>query len=189
MILMRHGQSHFNVHYGRTRQDPGLRDPGLTDLGRQQAAAAASLLRRHEVRQIVASPYMRTLETAEIVADVLGLSVTVDAVVGERAVFTCDIGTPRQALATRWPHLPLDHLPDEWWPVLEESEMALDQRCRSFRARMAEARAWRGVLVVTHWGVIRALTGHRVENAELVRFDPSAEHPGGGTVVPLSDPC
>ena len=54
---------------------------------------------------------------------------------------------------------------------------------------MTEAGAWQGVLVVTHWGVIRALTGHRVENAELVRFDPSAEHPGGGTVVPPPNPC
>ena len=56
MILMRHGQSHFNLHYGMTRQDPGLRDPGLTELGRQQAAAAAEILLRQEVRSIVASP-------------------------------------------------------------------------------------------------------------------------------------
>ena len=56
MILMRHGQSHFNLHYGMTRRDPGLRDPGLTGLGRRQAAAAAEILRRHDVRGIVASP-------------------------------------------------------------------------------------------------------------------------------------
>jgi broad specificity phosphatase PhoE len=189
VILMRHGQSHFNVHYGKTRQDPGLRDPGLTDLGRQQVADAARSLRQHPVREILASPYTRALETAEIVADVLGLPVTVDPVVGERAVFTCDIGTPRRALSERWPHLTLDHLADEWWPTLEESETALDARCRTFRARVAAGGAWQGILVVTHWGVIRALTGHRAENAELVRFDPSAAHPGGGTVVPLPDPC
>jgi broad specificity phosphatase PhoE len=189
VILMRHGQSHFNVHYGKTRQDPGLRDPGLTELGRRQVAATAEILRGHEIREILASPYTRTLETAEIVAGVLGLPMTVDPVVGERAVFTCDIGTPRRGLIERWPHVTLDHIADQWWPAIEESEAALDERCRAFRARVAEAGGWRGVLVVTHWGVIRALTGHRVENAELVRFDPSAAHPGGGTVVPLPDPC
>lgn len=189
MILMRHGQSHFNVHFGKTRQDPGLRDPGLTDLGRQQVSAAAETLRGHEVRAIMASPYTRTLETAEIVASVLGLPVAVDPIIGERACFTCDIGTPRRDLIARWPQLALDHIEEHWWPAIEESDTALDQRCRAFRSRMTEAGAWQGVLVVTHWGVIRALTGHRVENAELVRFDPSAEHPGGGTVVPPPNPC
>jgi broad specificity phosphatase PhoE len=46
MILMRHGQSHFNARFGMTHVDPGLRDPGLTDLGRAQATAAAAHLRR-----------------------------------------------------------------------------------------------------------------------------------------------
>ena len=42
MILMRHGQSHFNVVYGATRRDPGIRDPGLTEKGQAQVAAAAA---------------------------------------------------------------------------------------------------------------------------------------------------
>ena len=55
---------------------------------------------------------------------------------------------------------------------------------------MAAGGDWRGVLVITHYHVIRILTGHPVHNAALVQFDPSAPHPGGGTiVVPPSDPC
>ena len=189
MILMRHGQSHFNARFGITRVDPGLRDPGLTELGRAQAAAAAAHLRRHDVKGIVASPYTRALETAEIVAKTLGMPFSVDPIVGEQACFTCDIGTPPAALRERWPHLSLEHLPDDWWPALEESDISLDRRCRDFRARMAEAGDWRGIVVVTHYHVIRTLTGHVVQNAALVRFDPSAAHPGGGTVVPFSDPC
>ncbi|MDH3235510.1 MAG: histidine phosphatase family protein, partial [Alphaproteobacteria bacterium] len=33
MILIRHAQSEFNVVYGKTRQDPGIEDPKLTDTG------------------------------------------------------------------------------------------------------------------------------------------------------------
>jgi len=189
MILMRHGQSHFNVVYGATRKDPGIRDPGLTGEGRDQVAAAAARLRNHTVHHIVASPYTRALETAEIVAGVLGLRIRVEPIIGERAVFMCDVGTPRSDLLAQWPHLDLDHLEETWWPVLEESEDALDHRCRTYRQSLSANGDWQGTLVVTHWGVIRALTGHRVENADLVRFNPTAAHPGGGTVVPSDDPC
>jgi len=189
MILMRHGQSHFNVVYGATRQDPGIRDPGLTGEGREQASAAADRLREHDVRRIVASPYTRTLETAEIVAAALDLPIQVEPIIGERAVFMCDVGTPRSDLLARWPHLDFQHIEETWWPTLEESEAALDLRCRAYRQSLSVNGDWRGTLVVTHWGVIRALTGHRVQNADLVRFDPSAPHPGGGTVVQPDDPC
>lgn len=193
MILLRHGQSEFNVVFGETRQDPGIRDPALTELGRDQAAAAAAHLANgavaRRIRRIVSSPYTRTLQTAEIVAAGLGLPVEVDPLIGERAAFVCDIGSPCAALRRRWPQLRLDHVAEEWWPVPVESEEALDARSRRFRRAMAEGGGWSGTLVVTHWGFIRALTGHRVENCAVVTFDPTADHPGGGTVVPLGDPC
>jgi len=41
MILLRHGQSEFNVVYNVTRVDPGIPDPRLTEEGRRQALVAA----------------------------------------------------------------------------------------------------------------------------------------------------
>lgn len=188
MILMRHGESEFNVVYSKTRVDPGIRDPILTETGREQAAEAAQRLAGFRVRRILTSPYRRALETASIVADTLDLAITVDPAVGERAAFTCDLGTPGSALRTRWPHLGLDHIGETWWPEPVESEDALDARCRRFREAVAEAGDWNGVLVITHWGFIRGLTGHTVGNARLVAFDPAADHPGGGDIVPADIP-
>ena len=65
MILVRHGQSHFNLHFSATRQDPGIVDPGLTAEGVDQARQAGVTLERYDIRRILVSPYSRTLETAE----------------------------------------------------------------------------------------------------------------------------
>ena len=67
MILLRHGQSEFNVAFNATRVDPGIPDPRLTEEGRRQARAAAVALAAHPVERLIASPYTRALETAEIV--------------------------------------------------------------------------------------------------------------------------
>ena len=56
MKLVRHGQSHFNVHYSVTREDPGIVDPGLTELGVTQAREAGRTLAGEDIRRIVASP-------------------------------------------------------------------------------------------------------------------------------------
>ena len=42
-----------------------------------------------------------------------------------------------------------------------------------FRLAMADSADWRQVLVVTHWGFIRGLTGRSVENGTLLSFDPT----------------
>lgn len=176
MILVRHGQSEFNVHYGATRRDPGIRDAPLTERGRAQARAAAIALGEASLERIVASPYTRTIETAEILAGTLGLPITVEPLVGERAAFSCDIGTPPTLLAARWPHLAFHHLDDPWWPAHEETEEALALRCGRFRETVAGSEDWQRVLVVTHWGVIRALTGVPVKNCTALRWNPTQPH-------------
>lgn len=170
MILIRHGQSEFNVHYGRTRIDPGIRDPVLTELGRAQALAAAAALAGFGLRRVIASPYRRALETAEIIASALDLPVTIDPVVGERVAFTCDIGSGPRELAQRWPRWSFDHLTDPWWPAHEEPEAGLLARCARFRD-LTDALADRDhVAIVSHWGFIRGLTGLTLANAAAVRF-------------------
>ena len=173
MILVRHGQSHFNVHFGATREDPGIIDPGLTEEGVAQARDAGRALRGYDIRRIVASPYSRTLETAELIADQLGLPVTVDPMVRERAFFTCDIGSPRSHLTTRWPDFEFGDMPERWWPDIE-TETELFERCGRFRTATSVLEDWRHMLVVTHWGFIRGLTGQEVTNAAVVPYDPTA---------------
>lgn len=173
MILLRHGETLFNRVYGATRLDPGIADPALTDVGRAQAEAAARRLASEDVRRLIASPYTRTLETAEIIARTLRIPVSVDARVRERSAFACDVGTPRSALAARWSDLALDHLDEVWWHAPGEAEHALDARCAEFRADISRVADWPHVAVITHWGVIRSLVRVSVPNGESVRFDPT----------------
>lgn len=177
MILVRHGESHFNAVYSVTRRDPGIVDPGLTEDGVRQAEAAAEQLAGRDVRRILASPYTRTLHTAEIIAEALGLSVTVEPQVRERAFFACDIGTPRSRLSARWPGFDFGDLPERWWPDPQETEVELHVRCTAFRSTMALAEDWPHVLVVSHWGFIRGLTGQAVANGALLPFQPLADTP------------
>jgi broad specificity phosphatase PhoE len=171
MILVRHGQSEFNVHYGRTRIDPGIRDPRLTADGMDQVRAAAeALAANHDVRRLVASPYRRALETAEIIAARLGVPVIVDPTVGERVAFTCDLGSGPTELAQRWPDWAFDHLPEQWWPDHEEPETGLVARTRRFRDLTDALDDRDHVAVVSHWGFIRALTGLAVVNAAIIRY-------------------
>lgn len=177
MILIRHGQSEFNVVFNKERRDPGIRDAPLTAHGRDQAAVAAAQLRERIqagliLKRLVASPYTRALETAVIIAEALDLPIEIEPLVREHAAYHCDIGTPASTLASLWPKLHFAHLTETWWSALDESEAQLLGRCRDFHQRVAAWQDWREVAVVSHWGFIRGLTGYEARNAELVAFDP-----------------
>lgn len=174
MILIRHGQSEFNVHYGKTRRDPGIPDPILTEEGHRQAAEVAELLRREGIRRLIASPYTRALQTAQVIVAALELPVTIEVAVRERAAFVCDIGTHRSELCRRWPSWKFDHIDEQWWPVGEEPEAEVLRRAGGFRQAMAAAPDWADVAVVSHWGFIRAFTGRELRNGESIRVDPTA---------------
>ncbi len=75
LLLLRHGQTAMSVE----RRYSGRGDVPLTEHGKQQAAAAAKrlgamegLVADGEVAQIVASPLIRTQQTAQAVADAIG---------------------------------------------------------------------------------------------------------------------
>ena len=175
MILIRHGQSHFNLHFGATRIDPGIVDPGLTEEGSRQIAAAAENLRKADLRRIIASPYTRTLESALILAERLALEVSVEPLVRERSFFTCDIGTTRSDLAARWPDLDFSHLEERWWHDPEEPEPVMQERCRDFSRLAGGFEDWPHVLVVSHWAFIKGLTGEALGNGQSLRFEPDQE--------------
>ena len=171
MILVRHGEGQWNIHFHTTRIDAAIPDPALTETGRLQARLAADRLREHRPARLIASPYRRTLETAVIIADRLGLDIRVDPLVRERCAFSCDQGSPASVLARQWPALDFSRLDELWWGRRIESQASIDERSRQFALAMARTADWRDVVVVSHWGFIRAATGANLGNAELVRWD------------------
>jgi broad specificity phosphatase PhoE len=171
MILVRHAESEWNRHFSRTRIDPGIPDPALTDDGRRQAEELPEALAAAGVARLIASPYRRTLETASIVARALDVPIAIEPLVRERCVFSCDLGTPRSELSALWPALDFSHLDELWWGEPDESEASLAERCVAFRVKTDEITDRRAVAVITHWGFIRAITGQEVTNATLVRLD------------------
>ena len=183
MILLRHGQTLWNLHFGQTRIDPGLPDPGLTQEGRRQAAAAAEALAGRGISLLFASPYRRTLETAAAVAERLDVPIFVEPLLRERAGFSCDIGTRAGMLAEAWPALDFSALDERWWCDLGESDEEVLARARAFRAAIAERPDRDRICAVTHWGVVRALTGETVENGAIREHDPS------GALSPATPAC
>ena len=177
MILLRHGQSEFNLHFGATRRDPGIIDPRLTELGHTQAREAARQLTGQGIERIIVSPYTRTLQTARPVATVLGLPLTVDPIVRERYAFVCDIGSPRPVLQRDWPDHDFGLIEDVWWPAEEEPEESIFDRAARFRADLARRHDWASTLVVSHWGFILTLTGQSVANGQWLRCDPTKPAP------------
>jgi len=86
LVLVRHGRTPLTESHKISGGDGD--DPNLSDAGRRDAAAAASLIQqlgregrwKHipPVAAVVASPMNRTRETAEIIAEPLGLSVSLN---------------------------------------------------------------------------------------------------------------
>lgn len=69
-FVMRHGQAHSNVsHLWDCVGDPTNH---LTDEGKQQVARSAELVKKMNIDVLIASPFLRTRETMEIVAKEIG---------------------------------------------------------------------------------------------------------------------
>ena len=83
ILLIRHGQSAGNAA-GRIQ---GWNDEPLTAIGRAQALALAQRVEtRYQVQAIYASPLLRARETAEIIAEQLGLPAILDERLKERDI-------------------------------------------------------------------------------------------------------
>ena len=161
ILLVRHGESEWNA----TGRWQGQADPPLTELGRRQAKAAASAL--GPIGTIAASDLQRARDTAQIIADELGLeSVAIDPGLRERDAGAWS-GLTRADIHRHWPgYLPDDparrpraaqaiRRPPGW-----EADEALLARGLAALGRLA-ARVGEGdALVVTHGGLVYAIESH-----------------------------
>lgn len=113
LYLVRHGETPWNVA-GRYQ---GQLDPPLTEHGRQQARAAAAQLAAQGISAIYSSDLARAYQTAQALADDLGLPIIIDKRLREinqgewQGVLIGDIRAGWPAELHGWEHDPWRHHP------------------------------------------------------------------------------
>jgi len=165
LVMLRHGQTEYNA--GSRMQ--GQLDTELTDLGREQAAAAAEVLAKRQPLVIVSSDLRRALDTAVALGERSGQPVLVDTRLRETHLgdwqgmthLEVDAAAPGARLAWR------DNA--RWAPHRGESRVDVAARSMPLLAELvADQTEWgsdqagdapeRPVVLVAHGGLIAALT-------------------------------
>ncbi|MDZ4232957.1 MAG: histidine phosphatase family protein [Dietzia sp.] len=162
LVMLRHGQTDYNA--GSRMQ--GQLDTDLSDLGREQAFAAAAVLAKRQPLLIVSSDLRRALDTAVALGDRSGQPVSIDTRLRETHLgdwqgmthLEVDAIAPGARLAWR----------DDarWAPHGGESRVDVAGRSIPLVRELVEQQGeWgvdepdRPVVLVAHGGLIAALTG------------------------------
>ena len=152
-VLLRHGQTAMSVQ----KRYAGRSDVPLTDVGIQQAAAAAKRLASVGLGAIVTSPLLRAVQTAQEVAAATGAAVVTDDGFRETD-FGAWEGRTFAEVRERWPAELTAWLADpEAAPPGGESFADVSARVTAGLDRVLAARPGQTVLVVSHVTPIKTL--------------------------------
>lgn len=154
ITFVRHGQTDWNLH----RRIQGSTDIPLNDTGRAQARRAGDELADGTWDAIVSSPLCRASETAEIIAERIGLAAP-SAIDGlqERAHGAME-GMTFEERQAAFPG-------DTVVPGLESRDAVID-RVRAALDGVVQATDGARILVVSHGGVIGSLIRHVTAGAQ-----------------------
>ncbi|MCR2800751.1 histidine phosphatase family protein [Microbacterium sp. zg-Y818] len=160
LTLVRHGETDWN----RARRIQGSTDIPLNDTGREQARDAAQRLQERLTTGspviVVSSDLSRARETAEIIADTLGVDPPrTYPQLRERAYGEAE-GVDAAEFLERWGDWHSAEVPGaEPWPALRARALAaLQQIARDVRHTTAPASA--SVIAVAHGALIREIIRH-----------------------------
>ncbi|MDQ1736192.1 MAG: ribonuclease / adenosylcobalamin/alpha-ribazole phosphatase [Pseudonocardiales bacterium] len=160
LILLRHGVTEYTL----AKRFAGRSDLDLLDEGRTQAEQAAERIARlGPVNAVVSSPLRRTRQTAQVVADRLGVDAGIDFDIEiEDGFAETDFGDwdghTYPEVEARWPGQLAKWLNDPAVaPPGGESFEAVTRRVRRARDRVLAAHTDETVLVVTHVSPIKIL--------------------------------
>lgn len=155
LLLVRHGETDWNAE----RRFQGHADPSLNDVGRNQAQEVADALVGERVDAVYTSDLARARETAEIIAERLGIPV-----IALEELREIDVG---EWQGLTWPEIE-ERYPEgvrAWhesghgWQAGETYD-ELGERILAVLRRIAAEHAGERVLVVGHGGTVRAVRAH-----------------------------
>jgi broad specificity phosphatase PhoE len=167
LVLVRHGESAWN----ELKLVQGQNDESnLNDRGREQALEAGRSLRAQTFDAILSSDLARTVETAEIIAREIDLTITTTGALRERSFGDFE-GRPLREMTPEFSGIE-DHVvvDDHAHPNNGESLLELWRRVGDFVDSLAERRRDERLLLVTHGGTIHALRAYCAGEPPLAHY-------------------
>lgn len=182
MFLVRHGVTDWHAQ----RRVLGQRDIGLNADGIAQAQALARVLSEVPIGEVISSPLVRAVQTAEILAEPFRLSIARDPRLTDFRV-------------GRWEGMPYDEVAaspeyqkfvaDPLSTQIPGGEDLRDIRDRSVAAveqALEDAPAGESVCLVTHAGIVRVLLAHYL-GSNLVNYHRLHVAPGSVSILSFGD--
>lgn len=158
VILVRHGRTHLTEN--KRISGRGGENPGLSELGRSDAHKVARALSEigstgpwghlPPISAIVASPIQRTVDTANIIANELSLSVELNDDIAEISFGDWD-GSTNEEVMSKWPE-EFSAWQGSWdaSPPNGESLAEFDARVQRGRREILSAHGGKTIVVVSH---------------------------------------
>lgn len=180
VVLVRHGRTHLTE--SKRISGRGGEDPKLSDLGRLDARMAAQALQQignsgpwsflNPVSAIVASPIQRTVDTANIISNELGLTVTTNENIAEISFGDWD-GHTNEEVKTKWPN-EFSAWQGSWEiaPPNGESLKDFDARVAQGLVEIVKANQGRTVAVVSHVMPIRGIVRKAIDGGISAYWSP-----------------
>lgn len=160
LYLLRHGQTEWNIE-GKIQ---GKTDIPLNETGFRQARCLAEGMREREISAVYSSPLLRAVQTAEILAEEKGLSVSVlpelrevDFGLWEGRSWT-EVDAEFHEDFRRW-----EENPAEYMPTGGESRESCRERCRAAMEQIL-AGAVTDAAIVAHGGILAHVADYLLRN-------------------------
>jgi isoleucyl-tRNA synthetase len=166
-ILMRHGQAKSNATNTVSSKIETSVNFGLTDLGRASAEKGAESLKGESIDMIVASPFLRTKETAEIVAKTIGFDV--EKIIFDERIKEIDTGVfDGKPISDYRNHFVSQAEKFTKRPEGGENLLDVKRRVMTLLEELEREHAGKTILIVTHeYPIWMLMTG--VEGAGIAR--------------------
>jgi broad specificity phosphatase PhoE len=168
--IVRHGnrEDFSNRDWAKSAERPY--DPGLSEDGARQAQEAGLSLRDRPVHRIYASPYLRTIQTANHIADVVDLPVRLELGIGEilpniqEAPLLLSDDERRQ----RFARLDFSYT-SAYQPVYPQVEIEAHKQAAETVQRIADLHPDENIIFVTHASPVIGIVRHLTNTHEPIK--------------------
>jgi broad specificity phosphatase PhoE len=156
IFLVRNGET----EWAKTRRVLGRRDLSLSDVGQRQAADSAERLAKTEVAEVLSSPLLRAVETAEKIATLHKMEVARDPRLTDFQAGKWEGKRYEEILAEEKFQNFLRDPQSHSIPDGEELGAVRDRVVASIEQALEDNDVGSNIIVVSHAGVVRVLLAH-----------------------------